>query len=183
MWEAAEAPDDVTMASGMIEPRLTQPGIELHREILIEHVFGMSEWQAEKQPQLRLDPLHMSGVHRLPRVKACQRIGRVHVRRAAEGIAGELISQNQKRQRAFGRGDPTVMRSRRDLHVQVKKPFAEGAVESGVLVEPVALFASRPPVRDDARGPRIDVSIFLPAPHDHDEAPGVAGTSFRGALP
>jgi dihydroxyacetone kinase len=60
---------------------------------------------------------------------------RVHVCRAAEGVAGELVEQDQERKRALGRLHPVVVRARRGLEVQRHETIAEQLIERVVAAE------------------------------------------------
>jgi len=99
-----------------------------------------------------------------------QRIGRVHVTGSTKGIARKLISQDQKRQRAFWRSNPVVTPPFGDLHMQVQEAFPELVVEAFVFVEPPAFIPGLLPEVHSMRDlPGISM-LLLPGVGEHDEA-------------
>ena len=59
MREAPESADDVPVSFGMVEPGLSEPGVELDREVLVALVLRVGKWQAEEQSQFGIDRVHV----------------------------------------------------------------------------------------------------------------------------
>lgn len=100
MREAPEAPDHVAMTFRMLGRIATERRAERDGQVLIRQILGMAEGQVQEEPQLRLGRRAVAARLRQPREMARQRVGRVHMRRAAEAVARELVEQDRQRQAA-----------------------------------------------------------------------------------
>src|SRR5579862_3337249 len=104
--------------------------------ILILQQFGMHKGQIKKRPQYFLNRLVEAAVKRPAGDGARQRIGRKGASIAAKHVAGKLIEQDDKSERAFGaRFLRREFTARRGL-VQRQKPRRNRPVEVFVLLEP-----------------------------------------------
>jgi len=101
MRETTEAANDVAMAPGMRQPGLSENLVQTHRQVLVGQFLRVRERKTEEEPHRRFHRIHMALLMRLQREAPRQRVGRVHVGGAAEGIARKLVGQQEQRQRAW----------------------------------------------------------------------------------
>ncbi len=75
---------------------------EVDAAILILDALGVLVGQVEEGAKLRGHVLVQAALDRLPRGGESERVGGEGVRRAAVEVAGELVEQDQQRQRSRG---------------------------------------------------------------------------------
>lgn len=155
MGETSKSADDVPMPFGMGEPGLPQSSIEQDRKVLVDEVLGMGKGQAEEQPQVSIDRLHIPRCLRQAGDMSGQGVRCVHVRGATKGVARKLVEQDQQRQRALGGIQPSVAFTANHRPMQVEKTLAKASVERWVLGEPL-IGARLPPEPDDGSCLRVD---------------------------
>ena len=114
----------------------TETATELDGAFLVGQIFGVPERQIEESLQLRGDDAVVACVDRGIGELARRRVGRVHARRAAKGIARELVEQNHECERAGGRRVPAVELAARGRLVQWQEALAKAPIERVVLGEP-----------------------------------------------
>ena len=89
--------------------------------LLVGQLLGMHEGQIEEDPQLLVDRFVHAGLERALRKTERQRVGRIHMRRAAKAVARELVEQDHQRQRAIRLLHPVVEFASSGREMQVMK--------------------------------------------------------------
>ena len=136
MRKAAEAPDDLAMTLGLGEDRLANRSSECNRTLLVAEILRVSERNIKEEPQVRFDAMIMPARKRGIGDLACKRVRGIHPRRPAKGVARELVEQDRKRPRAYGRFQPCRERLTGRCFVQPQKPFPKSAIKVSVFGKP-----------------------------------------------
>src|SRR3990172_2043474 len=149
--EAAETANDLAMALRVRQIRLAQAAYQCHRALLIGEVLGMGERQIEELCQAEVVHLIMPSIDGRIGDQPRMTVGRIHACRAAEGVAGKLIEQDDERQCAVGAPGPAGQFAARCRLMRSKKVITKALVEGIVLREPKA-GPSLPPELDNGAG-------------------------------
>lgn len=147
MGKAAEARDEVAMMPRPRRVGLAEPRHQGDAPFLIGQQFGMAERQVEEHGKVERCAAVVTGGDGLCRRGAGRRVGVVHARRVAEGIARVLVKQQHQGKRGLRVGQPVGETATGGGLVPVEESLAKDAVEAVVLGEPH---------RGAPRGPEID---------------------------
>ena len=159
------------MTFGAGKARLAQALGKLDRSFLIGAAFRVAEGEIEEELQIWRSLEIVTRVDGGPGNPERQRVGLVHARCAAKGIARELIEENEQRQRLFRRRRPLKKFAARSRLVGSEEAFAKRAIEFGVLGKP----ACRPGL-----APESDYSSRLVRRRKGFAQPRVEGWVGRG---
>lgn len=138
------------MSFGMTEPRLTKLPVQGNRKLLIGMALRVCEWEAEEEPQLRLNLFQVLSADRLAGESTGKIIACIHARLAAEHVARKLIGQKNECQRGIGFVDPRIVLPIRHRLMQVYEAIVKHPIEDMLLRKPVRL--RRSPEADDRAG-------------------------------
>ena len=165
--EAAKTLDDIPMFDREGQVSFAKRLAQLAAKLLIGQFFRMHEGQIEENPELRIDRLIMAARNRVAGIMKRQRIGRVHMRRATETVAGKLVEEKEEREAAFRRIEPAGQFLTGRCEVQIVKAGVEGAVEMGVLLEPFIWTSLVPEGKNLGGGCRYRALCYLDSSLSH----------------